>query len=202
MVKFRIVSCIVGLVLLMGGVAHAALLGLTLGTPDITSSFVSVNYNATSDEFNAQGIAMTLDLDGVAPPDFNIANGLFSINASIDGSGTATAGTLTINGSVNAAGPSLLTGTLSQFGYMDSPGGEVFEFLFSPIGGDLAGAFKNGPVGVILDAVNSGFTGVWTSNFANSGFGASDTAYVPEPGAFILLIVGFSSLIRSRRRLA
>lgn len=186
--------------------AAASPLGLTLlDQPDVFSSFLSVSYNAASDEFLAIGTSLSLDDDGVGPA-INIANGTFDITATIDGTGTPTAGTLTITGDVLGFGPTLLTADLTAFGFFDSPGGDIFEFLFDVTGGDLAipqfyGAPGPGSIaGVIMDAMGSNFGGTFDVDFDNGffGFGVSDTAMVPEPATlFLVLIAG--AFVRRRK---
>lgn len=187
--------------LLIGGAAQAALLNLDLLLPDVESGFIDVQYDADSDLFTASGFALTLDFDGEPPPDENIIDGLFSLSLFLDENGEIlpAGGTITISGSVLDLGPELLTGNITEFGFMDSPGGEIFEFVFDVTGGDLAPQF--GPLGgVILDAVDSGFGGTFDTSFANSGFsGVADTAPIPEPATSLLLLIG-AAVCQARRR--
>ncbi len=193
--------------------AKAALLGLALNPfPDIQSSFIDVTYNATTDQFVASGFALSFNDNG-APPNVNITGGTFNLTATINGSGVATAASLTIGGTVPGFGSALLTGTLAStpnFGFMTG-GGDIFEFLFTVTGGSLASAYYGGigaRFGLILDANFSagGFTGNWNSNFNNNGGqtgfgqGVSDAAPVPAPGALALLALG--GFVSRRRRIS
>lgn len=173
---------------MLAGPAQASLLNLDLLLPDIESAFITVNYDATANLFTASGITLTLDFDGVAPPDQNIANGSFGINVFVDETGVlAAGGSLEITGTVLGFGPSLLTGDLVALGFMDS-GGEIFEFVFELTGGDLSVDFGS-VVGVILNAGNSGFAGSFDVDFSNSGFaGVSDTAPIPAPATGLLFM--------------
>ena len=202
-------AALVAAVLSFSPVARATPLGLNLlPFPDIASTSIDVVYNAGSDLFTADGAAVSLNLGG-GP--LNITGGgLFDLDAMIDGSGVLTGGTLTITGTVGTTftGGTLLTGTLTDFGFIDPPGGDIFEFLFNVTGGDLAASF--GPLGgVILDAAfpSSDFDGTFTANFDNlgsggAGFGAgvSDTAPVPEPATLSLMLLGGGGLFAIRRR--
>ena len=60
-----------------------------------------------------------------------------------------------IGGTVAALGltsGTLLTGSVRDIGFVDPPGGEIFEFHFHLTGGELAPYFDRKKIGVILDA--------------------------------------------------
>lgn len=179
--------------------SEAALLGLTLQPfPDINSAFLNVNYNAGTDAFSASGFALAMNDDGI-PPAVAITGGTFAINATIDGAGSASSGSLTINGTAGIFGPTLLTGSLTAFGW--SPVG-LFEFIFTVTGGSLAiPTYYGNPgasIGVILDAGGNNFTGDWSLSFNNFGQGVSDTAPIPAPATLPLLLAAFC--VGRRRR--
>jgi hypothetical protein len=187
--------------------ARAELLNLELvDSPDITSAFIDVMYDAGSDQFTASGFAMTFD-DGVAPP-ADISSGAFTITATITDGGMLSGGSLSIQGGVSGFGPTLLTGDLVGFGFFDG-GGDLFEFLFTVTGGDLATpAFYGDPgtvAGLIINANGSSFTGSFGQSFDNNGgmpgfgLGSSNTAPIPEPGAMLLLLIAGGLLARRRR---
>lgn len=214
MFRFLMLSMLIifaGGLLTYGAVAHAAPLGLNLlPFPDIASTSIDVEYDAVSDSFTAYGAAVTLNVGG-GPQ--NITGGVFDLDAVIDGNGDLAAGTntITISGIVSTLGYSsgtLLTGTLTDFGFIDPPGGDIFEFLFSVTGGDLAASFGS-LGGVILDAnfLSSAFYGTFTADFHNlgqggTGYGAgtSDTAPVPEPATLALVLLGGGGLLTLHRR--
>jgi hypothetical protein len=188
--------------------SHASLLNLNLLVPDIESGFIDVMYDASGDMFSATGFALAIDYDGIAPPDYNINNGSFDLSASIDDFGSASSGSVAIGGDIPGLGVmgSLLTGSLTDFGFQTG-GGDLFEFLFTVTGGQLAADFGGigATIGVILDANGSGFTGDWGLDFNNNGgmpgfgLGVADTAFIPAPPALaVLLGVGFFA--RRRRR--
>ena len=167
-----------------------------------------MTYDSATDQLAAEGFALLLDDDGSIPSE-NILNGSFSLTATIDGSGNATAGTLSIGGGVLGFGPSLLEGTLApgnSFGFQDG-GGPLFEFLFTITGGELAPLFmeQGNTVGVILSG--TGFGGSFNSDFDNliggipgTGFAVSDVAVlIPAPGALALLVLAGVAARRRRR---
>jgi len=196
-----------GTFLMLGASAQAAPLNLTLNdTPDIVSSFIDVTYDAGTDIFNASGFALELDDDGSGPAEA-IAGGTFDLAATIDASGVLSGGSLTIGGTVASLGfnsGTLLTGTLTAFGFPDA-GGDPLEFLFDVTGGDAAGLYGGIPGGVILSA--TGFTGDFTTNFDNlisgipgTGAAVSDVAPVPLPAAVWLFGAGLLGLAGVARR--
>lgn len=198
---------IVALALGANGPAQAALLNLTPSPPDVFSSFIDISYDAGSDIFQADGFATTLDDDGIGAAE-GIAGGLFSLNATIDQSGSLSGGTIAIAGTVANLGftsGTLLTGNLTDIGFADT-GGDPLEFLFSITGGDLAGLY-GGTGGVILS--NTSFTS-WLNSFQNAPFaGVSDTfavSPIPVPaavwlfGSALLGLAGYGR--RSRRKQA
>ena len=190
------------------GSAEAALIPLNLApTPDIFTRFTSLTYDAGSDLMTVTGASLTLDDGGGA---VNITGGTLDIQADIGLGGVIGigGGTITITGTVGLFGPGvLLQGVLLDFGFLDAPGGELFEFLFEVTGGDLAiGSLYGVPgpgsqFGVILDAVDSNFDGTFDVDFANSGAGFANVRAVPGPATFVLLMLGAGALgARKRRR--
>lgn len=192
--------------------AHAAPLGLSLeDSPRIASGLVDVSYSASTDEFVASGVAFSLRTQSFWSPIFPIGIDNFNISATIDEFGTASAGALSITGSLLGIGPTLLTGTLTDFGFPDS-GGDPFEFLFTIDGGALGiPELFGGPgsiVGVVLDANGGNFSGDFSDSFSNTisrrrngflhdwhhhhdhGHGAALIAPIPEPATLVLILAG------------
>ena len=172
----------------------AAPLNLTLtNAPDIFSGFIDVTYNATSDQFVAQGFSLKF-YSGTATNDIN--NGGFSVNATIDAAGNFSVGSLTVSGSISNTPYSgvLLTGSLAAFGYRNT-GGDPFEFNFNVTGGSLAPLYGS-QAGLILKA-QSTFNGSFAANFDNliagipgTGSAVSDAApVIPEPSPRLLVIL-------------
>lgn len=189
--------CAVGI----ASAAQGAMLNLNLLTPDITTGFMSAGYNAGTDVFTATGTALTIEFDGIAPPDHAITGGTFMLTATIDSGGNLVSGSLTITGTVAAlgAGSPLLTATLTDFGFSSAPLSQIFEFSGSVTGGSQAGAFGT-QVGTVL-GLGGGFAGNFNQNFSNSGFGSADTArIIPAPAAAgVLGLAGLVGLSRRRR---
>jgi len=197
--------------LLAGTQSQAALLGLSpaANAPDFEASFINVTYVASNDIFQAGGF-ITDYANGTVPL---IGIGSYTLTATITDAGLLTGGTLTVNGDVGFGPQTLLTGTLDAIGYMDPPGGSLFEYLFTVSGGNATivqdfGGMGATNCGVILDAwfVNGGipFNGSWTNDFNNDSFsGLSDNfAAVPEPSSILLVLLGGigGALLFQRRR--
>ena len=189
-------------VLLLASASQSAPLNLVLEpTPDIVSGTIDIQYTAASDVFSATGFAF--DLDGL-----NLdAPGSFSLSAIIDEFGVLSSGTLSILGTqaplLNSG--TLLTGSLTNFGFAGDATGMLFEFEFDVTGGDLAPAYSGAPGGVIMSSTLNSFSG-FGSDFDNlifdilgTGGGISDTAPIPEPGTALLLGLGLA-LMGSRQR--
>jgi hypothetical protein len=166
--------------------------------PDITSSFISVNYDATADLFKADGFVSSYT-DSHATTDYAYSY-LFNITAAIAQDGSFSSGSLDL---VNSQDPSdhLLTGRLIALGYARND--PTMQFLFDQTSGSLATVF--GPQAfVYLDF--SGFQNAsdgFGADFGNYGDAMSDTqapAAVPEPSTVSLLLVGAGALLLARRR--
>jgi len=184
--------------------SQAAPLNLIPKPPDIIASFIDVAYNHSTWQFSATGWALDLDLDGVAPPDYSISTAVsnFQLTAMINNAGQPLGGALNIGGKIPALGATsgvLLTGTLFQIGYPNPPGGEIFEFVFNTTGGDLAGIYGT-RIGVILNALDSGFGGAFNHSFSNTGMGTADV-FVPSPAAALggIALLGCVVALRKRR---
>ena len=182
------------LVASMVGVAHAAPLGITLQpVPDITVSFVTVQYSANA--LSASGFATEVNDDGVTPKP--IAGGTFDLTAAIDSAGALSTGplsTFTLTGTVAGlpGSPSglLLSGDLTGLGFPDTGPGTL-EFTFRVSGGALAPLYGGVAAlgGVLLH--ENGFTGSWAT-FATSFTSSADIGRraVPVPPSLVLLAAG------------
>jgi hypothetical protein len=199
-----------------GSVAQAAPLGLVNNTPpDIKAPLVNVVYNATTKAFTANDTSASLfsvDTNGVAGAEYFVAGGTLSLTATIDNSGVLQpGGTFTLAGgslltssfALVSAAPTL-TGSLTNFGFPNVPGGNILEFTFNTTGGNLQSAPISfpGKGGIILAIPSAGFNGTFTSSFATTGAGTADIfgAPVPTPAAATGGVVGLVGLALRRRR--
>ena len=187
------------LVFSISAVSQAGPLGVDIEPfPVIQVGGINVSYNALTGAFAANGFAQTLDLGGGSGP--AVINAPFRILATIDTTGKATNGNLTV-GSVTTP---LLSGNLTGFAFQ----GSTLEFLFSSAGGTyVPGTFSaTKPIDVML-TVGSSFTGSFATNWSNS----FNTAQIkedpppampnPEPSVLLLMLTGAGGLcLRLRKR--
>lgn len=190
---------------------------LTIGRPDISSSFITTTYdaNAVASDIgllSASGFAsQLLEQDGTTSA---IAGGSFDLIAEIFSSGAdqgdANGGSLSIGGTVAGLGfnsGTLLTGALSGFG--SEAGSSALEFAFNITGGDAAGLY--GGIGAIAGVTLSntglplppgGTAGAFGSDFASAALaGVSNTAAsVPAPGSLVLFAIGGVAFFARRGR--
>jgi MYXO-CTERM domain-containing protein len=221
-VKSHLCLATIAVLILLGGNVYADLTSLILQpTPDIFSGYIDVTYNASSNTFAANGWALAF-YDGVEQINFDeYTEGSFSISATVDESGVASSGSLTLTGQVlgyGSTGPLLTANNLSYFNsfFTDTlnPNMDVamFEFLFDVSGGEMADMFggSGAKVGVIIgytavgpDVTQNQFTADFDNLFGNGpGYGSSvsDTGTpTPEPATLSLLAVGAAALLRRRR---
>lgn len=219
-----VASFIVAMFGLVGANANAELIGLQKLWPDIFSSGIVVTYDANTDAFAADGQASVLELAN-GGPSVSISNGQFTLDALIDGTGTASSGTLVIAGDVTIPDVGAVSGNLIEatlrsdvvsFGFGEDAGTfDLFEFRWDVVGGILApllaSEFNTTTVETILDAdfgqgAGPGFSGSFDSNFTNAlfpgvGFGVSDT-FIPVPGSFAMGMVVMGGIMMKRRRKA
>lgn len=178
--------------------------------PDIFVEQVDVDFTAVSGDFTATGIAQNLKLPVGTD---TIDSGMFSLIATINDIGEATAGTLTINGTTSGSNTFLgsplltaeLTGFSSEFGTGAS---EQLQFLFSNLSGSGANLYggNTATAGVVVNS--SGYQGNFTSDFGDTpifGVGGANVDVapqsIPEPGSLMLTLAGglFFCAWRSRR---
>ncbi|NND00238.1 MAG: hypothetical protein HKN85_08655 [Gammaproteobacteria bacterium] len=200
-------------IVLMLGLSAAPVMATPLNlnlaeTPDIVSSFLSVNYDSIAQVLTVDGFATQLDLDGIAPGDMitdvvgGTNPGLFNLTATVDNAGVFQSGSFSIFGSVLGAAPTtLISGILTAMGTDVS----TLEFLFGVTGGSYEATFGGiGAIGgIIISQLDDNLTADWTADFASSSFSVqADTAAMPapEPGILFLQGLGLLMLIGLRRR--
>lgn len=147
----------------------------TATASDIESTFITVDYNATADVLTASGFA--IDLTPPGSPSGSIVGGSFDINATINDAGIATGGALTIGGTIPGLGfnsGTVLTGTLSAFA---AGAGDPLEFQFDVTGGDAAGLMGTA---VEVTLTQSGYAGSFASNFTSGAFQALSNTVSPQ----------------------
>ncbi len=193
--------------------SRATLIGVELvPEPDTVVTSANLSYDASSD-------MLTIDFGLVSDLDFNGINntiqgvgmpgtfGNLNLSALVDETGTFTGGTFTLTGEVLDGtgpgvlfgGPTLLTGTLTDFGF-DANG--MMDFTFRATDGSMKGIYGDGLNigGIVLN--NSGidsndlFLDDFTSNFGST----VDVGVVPEPSSLILVGLGLGGLIVARAR--
>ena len=170
--------------------------------PDITSGFIDLDYNSSTNELTAVGEAITLSLD----PDVYSIEGItsfygeFNLIANIDENGELTTGSFNIFGEIsdlNFTSGLLLSGSLSFLGFENNS--PTLNFLFNVTGGDAKDLY-GGIGGIIL-----GFTQFknWNENFDTTSASADTGVPVPEPTSIWLLgsaLVGFAGLARRKQK--
>jgi hypothetical protein len=172
--------------------------------PDLAALSLTTSYTASAGStgtFSLTGWPTSFTISPGAGPYAISVTGTYNLTAQINKStGQLISGSVLIGGTIpsvpGASSGTLLTGTLTNFGFANG-GGDFFQFLVNITGGDLA-HYYNGKMGIQVDANNSGFTGSFLTNFAS---GDSDTTsdnasltVVPEPSTGLLILVGLASL--------
>jgi hypothetical protein len=188
----QILVLITALASLFSNSASASILGLPQTPVDLYSEFIHINYVAGTNSFSATGYPKTLDLNGSPPAEQTYSNSArsFDLEASIDSSGHLTAGVNTITIKSDSS-TTLLTGTLTNFGYTPVSGTGYFEFLFTTTGGTLASNFTN-KFGVKITSMGEGLgsSTLFSNSFANSStmpLAVADTVGIaPEPASLVM----------------
>jgi hypothetical protein len=181
------------LVLALCAASQAGPLGVNIDPfPDISSQGIATSYNATTGLFSAVGWAMTLDTGTGAQ---NITTN-FRLQATIDKTGAASGGTLTIGSTLS---PLVYSATLLGFAFNAVQGGAL-EFLFgTPSGSYVPNIYSSlKPLDVMLSAGNS-----FLGSFGSTWSGTGGTAELrpdpppnpnPEPSALLLMLVAAAGL--------
>ena len=145
------------------------------------------------------GLNFIVDADPISmfdpafgPPAF-FTGGMATIDADVDGTGALVSGTFTLTGSVDPPNPAeppvagtLLTGTITAFGFQDTspgaaPGTDTFDFVVTITGGTMASSYAGEDLYMRVDAENSTFADSFAGPFGSnptkiSMFGTPPTA--------------------------
>jgi hypothetical protein len=170
-----------------------ALLGIgPLSLPLITyDSGGNVNYNNTTDTYSIHATPLTIDTPS-NPTGFFFTGSAVNVTIKVDGAGTliggvpgndfALTGDVDVNGDfvpdyLAINGP-LLTGEISQFGYLDTGSTtDRYDFRFTVTGGQLASYWAGKDIGMLTTSETSTFTNNFNVDFhggAKGQIGAID----------------------------
>ena len=182
------------LVLGVSAASQAGPLGVSVDSyPDIMSGFITTTYNATTGAFNAGGWALTLD---TGTGQQNITTN-FRLTATIDKSGAASVGSLTIG---SAAAPLLYTANLISFAFSAVQGGAM-EFIFGPATGSYVPSIYSDSKPLDLQmSPGTGFMGTFATGFTSSSGtaelrGDPPATGTPEPSSLLLMMVAAAGLL-------
>jgi hypothetical protein len=184
--------------------AKATSLGFTPPpTPDLSILFTNISFTTgapgTLTANDTLFSAFSLN-DGTTT--HTITAGGLGLTAAIGSVGNFISGTINVAGNIAALNfntGTLLTGTLTAFGYPDNivTQPNVLEFFFDISGGAAASLY--GPEGYIALS-GPGFTGSFASNFSSGDFGGPVDILIPEPSTAALVGLGVLGLLAAARR--
>jgi hypothetical protein len=186
------------LVFAISSASQAGPLGVDIEPfPVIAVGGINISYNVLTGAFAADGFAQTLDVGS----GLTTINAPFRILATIDSSGRATNGNLTV-GSVTTP---LLSGVMNAGGFGYQAG--TLEFLFGSLGGTYVsgGVYSaSKPLDVMLSvsAFTGSFATSWSSSF-NTAQIKEDPPPVPNPEPSVLLLMvtaGGGLFVKLRKR--
>ncbi len=150
------------------------LLGVTPSFPTITyDSTGTVNYNATSHNFDLVASPLLFKASAVAAPQVITTPRIFEIHVQVDASGNLIPNlsvsdlvvTGTIVGNPGLSG-TILTAKVIAFGYQYTGSGvDNYDFIAIPTGGTLFSMFAGQDVGLTVASANSTFTNSFSTNF-------------------------------------
>jgi hypothetical protein len=213
-----------GILSLNQSAAIGGTLNLSPSPPDLGALSLTTSYAPSSGStgtLSVTGWPTAFTYSGTHSADIDVtdtSNMCYDLQVLLNkNTGQLISGSLTIGGSIAALGAksgTLLTGTVTSFGYMPG-GGNVFEFLLTPTGGDLKN-YYSGKIGIELTAgfasdpkvPHSSFTGSFLTPFVSPEMASLSDNFnfvsVPEPSSICLLTASLScgllAVGRRRRR--
>jgi hypothetical protein len=211
--RTALVASVVALGLSQGTRAGADTIMMSTSSPEVALNGVNVSYDAGSGYLSITGTpylysaASAADTTARSSTAGFTPSGTFSLEAWLDpADGSLNRGTVSMGSSGKAGTESLLTGALTNFGFLrDGP--IFFQFAFNVSGGSLAGTFGSAG-GATIDAGSETFDGSYLHAFSGEGTGSlskssPSVAAVPLPAALpagLALFAGTGVLRAVRRR--
>lgn len=205
MKKLLLLAMVMVVTLFVAGNAHAALLGIHLGVPDIFSdSTGTYSYDSGTQLMTYTAKAITITFDGVNL--IPITGGGYSAQFKVDNAGNFVSGVsgddLTISGSFTynsiPYSGNLLTGEITDFGW-ETGTYALFDYYIDVQGGALASYFGS-TAGDVASAENHNFTGNWQANHSGSKVKHDTAGLIPEPSSMLLLGMGILGLFGLGKR--
>lgn len=166
----------------LASLAGAGLLGILPDFPQLAFDNQGVtSYSAGGTLFSVAASPLAIRFAPATTPVIVTGPDSLTISIVIDNDGMLLGGVagsdLVVQGSVNAPGGplagTLLTGEISEFGFLDSGGTtDVYDFRFTVTGGLLADDyFMNQDIGLVLTSEQSSFAGSFAVDFAGEAKG-------------------------------
>lgn len=195
---------------------QAELLDLVPLPPVITFNLDgTTNYNAATDIFTLDATPLSMiETTGSSRFDENISRS-FEINILVDENGVVSSNTDptipdfllfgSVNGFTGDSNNPLLTGTISEFGFLNNGANDEFDFRFSVTGGQLSSIYEDEFKDLYVKYTSEGSTFEGFNNNFDGGakgniFATMEAAPVPEPSTYALIagliVLGFSFVRR------
>ncbi len=193
---------LVAVVCLCASVASADRLNLSHPHyPLVASDFIQVDYDADGGAggmglLTAVGYAADLqEFEG----DSQIIDGDFILTVVINPTtGAGISGELVVSEWWDVSSDLFYSADLTAFGWGTLEGDDVFEATFIQDGNMMAS--DGDDLGVILALASIDAPWDFSQDFSNSGYGTSQSFYMPEPTTMIVMSIAGIGLLRRRRR--